>query len=105
MGEGIIVAFVKDMLHQFPAVYVDLDIEREPGFDFDKHEAEFFIQVIVEAYGKRGFEEMASLRADDFCCPASFQGFQDADKAAVNRIRDGKALAISSSYPWRRGGR
>jgi len=36
---------IKYMLHQFPAVYVDLDIEKEPSLYFYKHESEFLIQT------------------------------------------------------------
>ena len=77
------------MLHQFPAIYIDLDVEGEPCLDLDKHEPEFFIQiieVIVQALGKGRLEEMFSFLPDNFSGPAGFQSFQDADKAIVNRI-------------------
>ena len=60
VGEGIVIAFIRNAvlfengLHQFPAVYVDLDIEREPCLDFDKHESEVLIlviEIIVKALG------------------------------------------------------
>lgn len=60
ISKGIVIALVGDaigiehMLRQFPAVYLELDIEREPCLDLDEHEAEFLIQiieVIMEAFG------------------------------------------------------
>lgn len=79
---------VKDMLHQFPAVYIDLDVEREPCLYLYKHEAKLFIQivkVIMQAFGNGGFQEMFSFPANDLCSPAGFQGFEDTDKTAVHR--------------------
>jgi len=52
IGKKIVIAFISDDIdikhtfQQFPAVYVDLDIEREPYLYFDEHEAEFLIQII-----------------------------------------------------------
>jgi len=49
VGEGIIitlvrnVAFTQDRLHQFPAVYVDLEVEREPCLYFYKHKPIYLI--------------------------------------------------------------
>ena len=60
IGEGIVIALVGDvvgiehMLYQFPAVYVDLDIERESCLYLDEHEVKSPVQivkVIVEAFG------------------------------------------------------
>ena len=87
IGEGIVVAFIrntigiKHMLHQFPAVYVDLDIEWKPCLDFDKHEPEFLIQIVevmVQAFGLGRFEKMFSFAANDLCDPAGLQGLDDA---------------------------
>ena len=60
IGEGIIVTLVryivliKDGFHQFPAVYVNLDVKWEPCLGLYKHEPELLIQivkVIMEAFG------------------------------------------------------
>jgi len=50
-GKGIVITFVGNAIrvkhtpHQFPAIYVDLDIEREPCLYFYKHEPAFLIQI------------------------------------------------------------
>jgi hypothetical protein len=36
---------LEHMLHQFPAVYVDLDIERESCLERDEYAPEFLIQI------------------------------------------------------------
>ena len=44
---------LKDMLHQFPPIDIDLDKKREPCLEFDMHEAEMLIkeiEVIVFAF-------------------------------------------------------
>lgn len=59
IGEGIVIALVGDaagiehMFHKFPAVYIGLDIEREPCLYLDEHEAEFLIQIVevIRWYG------------------------------------------------------
>ncbi len=75
------------MLHQFPAVYVDLDIEREPCLDLDEHELEFpvqIIEVIVETFGPGGFQELLPRLANDLCGCASLQRLQDTDEPLVH---------------------
>ncbi len=85
------------MLHQFPAVYIDLDVEREPCLYLYKHEAEFLIQVIeviMQTFGAGGLQEVLLLAAaDHFSGPAGFQCLQDADKATVYGIRKEEILS------------
>ena len=95
IGEGIGIALVGDavgveyMLHQFPAVYVDLDIEREPCLYLNEHEAEFpvqIVEVIVEAFGIGRSQEMLSFPADNFCGSTGFQCLQDTDETFIHRV-------------------
>ena len=95
IGEGIVVAFIrntigiKHMLHQFPAVYVNLDVEGEPCLDLNKHEPEFLaqvIEIIVQTFGKGRLEEMCSFLSNNFSGSAGFQSLQNADKAIVNGV-------------------
>ncbi len=56
---------IKHMLHQFPAVYVNLDIDGKPCLYFYKHETVLFIQVkeiVVKAFGIHGFHDKFSKK-------------------------------------------
>jgi hypothetical protein len=65
-----------------------MDIEREPCLDLDKHEPEFFIQIIeiiMQAFGGGRLKEMLPFPADNFCGPIGFQCLQDTDEAFIYR--------------------
>ena len=86
------------MLHQFPSVYVDLDIEWEPRLDFYKHESVLLIQIIeiiMKAFGVHRFDnEFSAVTAIDFSSLAGFQSLQYADQAIINRVRKKKRFCF-----------
>ena len=86
IGKRIVVALVsyavgvKHMLHQFSAIYVDLDVERDSCLYFYEHESKFLVQIveiieiIVKAFGISGLHHKFPLVTAIYS--GSFAGFQ-----------------------------
>ena len=82
--------FIKDMLHHFTAIDVDLNEEREPCLELDMHEAEMFvkeIEVIVftfAVYRVKG--EQAVVMLFGLKGLAAFHNGEDADEPLIYRL-------------------
>jgi len=78
------------MLHQFPAIDVNLDHKREPGLEFDMHEAEVLVKIVkivvlALAHNRTEFQQSVVL-LHRLECLAAFHNGKDADEAVGNGV-------------------